>query len=82
MSEIKNSRSSQKKWDENNHRKIRISKAKYDSKNPIWSFRPNQELLQWLEEERWDDNDGKPETNAALLTRKLTKLMEMERQGY
>ena len=26
--------------------------------------------------------DGKPESNAALVTRKLEKLMEMEYQGY
>ena len=43
---------------------------------------PTIELVEWLEKERWDDRDGKPETNAALVIRKLEKLMEMEYQGY
>ena len=53
-----------------------------DRKNPNWQFRPTPELRKWLEKERWDDRDGKPETNAALVSRKLEKLMEMEYQGY
>jgi hypothetical protein len=56
--------------------------AKYDAKNSTWSFRLTPEIAEWLEEERWDLDDGKPETNAALITRKLEKLMKMERQGY
>jgi hypothetical protein len=35
-----------------------------------------------LEEERWDDENGKPEPLAALVIRKLTKLMKLEQQGY
>lgn len=69
-------------WNKNNLDKIKKSKAEYDKKNPVWKFRPSVELREWLEKERWDDKDGKPETNAALLTRKLEKLMEMEYQGY
>jgi hypothetical protein len=60
---------------------IKQSKAEYDRKNPVMSFRPTPELIQWLDEERWDD-DGKPETDAALIKRKLEKLMKMENQGY
>jgi hypothetical protein len=75
-------RISQKKWDEANPKIIRESKAKYNLKKPSWSFRPSPELIEWLEEERWNDDDGNPETNAALLNRKLTKLMNMERQGH
>ena len=70
-----------KEWDAENPDAIRQSKAEYDRKNPIVSFRPTPELIQWLEEERWGD-DGKPETDAALIRRKLEKLMKMENQGY
>jgi hypothetical protein len=82
MSETKNHRSSQEKWDTAHPEIVKESKAKYDEKNPVWSFRPTTQMLEWFEEERWDDNDGKPETNAALITRKLEKLMKMEQQGY
>jgi hypothetical protein len=74
--------SSSKTWDEQNPELIKESKANYDIKRPVWSFRPERELIEWLEEERWDDNDGTPETNAQLLTRKLTKLMKLEQQGF
>ncbi|MDJ0726226.1 MAG: hypothetical protein QNJ38_14020 [Prochloraceae cyanobacterium] len=77
-----NYRDIKKKWDKKNQDKVKESKAKYDANNPVWSFRPSSELIEWLEEERWDDKDDKPETNAALLTRKLNKLMNLERQGY
>jgi len=72
----------QQKWDRKHPDKIKKSKAEYDKKNPVWKFRPSVELREWLEKERCDDKNGKPETNAALLTRKLEKLMEMEYQGY
>jgi hypothetical protein len=70
-----------KKWDAENPDVIRQSKAEYDRKNPVMSFRPTPELIQWLDEERWAD-DEKPETDAALIRRKLEKLMKMENQGY
>ena len=70
-----------KEWDAANPDAIKQSKAEYDRKNPVMSFRPTSELIQWLDEERWDD-DGKPETDAALIKRKLEKLMKMENQGY
>ena len=70
-----------KEWDAANPDAIKQSKAEYDRKNPVMSFRPTPELIQWLDEGRWDDN-GKPETDAALIRRKLEKLMEMENQGY
>ncbi|BAZ47092.1 hypothetical protein NIES4102_41380 (plasmid) [Chondrocystis sp. NIES-4102] len=69
-------------WDKNNPDKIKESKAKYDKDNPVWGFRPTPELREWLEKERWDDSDGLPETNAALVIRKLEKLMDLEYQGY
>jgi len=76
-------RATKKEWDKNNPEIIKESKKKYDEKNPIWSFRPSEELREWLEEERWDsEEDGKPETNAQLLSRKLNKLMKLEREGY
>ena len=70
-----------KEWDAANPDVIKQSKAEYDRKNPVMSFRPTPELIQWLDKGRWDD-DGKPETDAALIKRKLEKLMEMENQGY
>lgn len=75
-------RDTKKQWDKTHPEAIQKSKAKYDANNPVWQFRVNPELHEWLEEERWDDADGKPETNAALVVRKLTKLMKLERQGY
>ena len=72
----------QQRWQRKNKDVVKKSKADYDKKNPVWAFRPTPELREWLEKERWDDKDGKPETNAALVTRKLEKLMEMEYQGY
>ena len=69
-------------WNKNNPDKVKQSKAKYDLKNPVWAFRPTSQLLAWLEKERGNADDGKPESNAALVTRKLEKLMEMEYQGY
>ena len=74
--------SQQQKWNLLNPEVIKKSQEKYNEKRPSWSFRPTPELLEWLEEERWVLEDGKPETNAALLTRKLNKLMKLERQGY
>ena len=51
-------------------------------KCPIWSFRPKPEIVEWLEEERWKENGGEPESDAALINRKLEKLMKLERQGF
>ena len=67
----------QQRWDASHPEVIKESKAKYDADNPILSFRPTPEILEWLEEERWDN-----ETNAALLKRKLEKLRQLECQGY
>ena len=72
----------QQRWQKKNQDIVRKSKAKYDSKNPVWGIRPDEELRKWLEEERWDDENGKPESNSALVIRKLRKLMKLERQGY
>lgn len=58
------------------------SGEQYDKKQPIWSFRPTTENLEWLEEERWENEDGTPESNAALLNRKLAKLRKLEQQGF
>lgn len=77
---LTSSRQSQEKWDATHSEIIKESKAKYDSNNPIWAIRfktEHQEILDWLNEERWDN-----ETNQDLLVRKLRKLMKMENQGY
>lgn len=75
-------RAAKNNWDKNNPDKVKTSKAEYDKKKPIWGFRPTPELREWLEKERWDDENGNPETNAALVIRKLKKLMNLERKGY
>ena len=53
-----------------------------ESELPIWYFQITSENLQWLEEERWDNEDGTLESNAQLLNRKLEKLRELEQQGF
>lgn len=68
-------------WDKNNPDKIKQSKAKYNKQNPVWGFRPTPRLREWLEKARGNDENGKPETNAALVIRKLDKLMNMESEG-
>lgn len=70
------------RWDRNNREIIRRSKAKYNAKNPVFSFRTTPELLEWLEAERQKDENGKPENNSDLIIRKLEKLMKMEKEGY
>ena len=72
----------QQRWQKKNQDTVRKSKANYDKKNPVWGFRPDEEMREWLEEERWDDENGQPETNAGVVIRKLKKLMKLERQGY
>ncbi|MEG4034605.1 hypothetical protein QUA03_12345 [Microcoleus sp. S36b_A4] len=65
--------SPQQQWHTNNPGVIKEAKAKYDSKRPVFSFRPKPEILEWLEKERCED-----ETDADLLNRKLGKLMKLE----
>jgi hypothetical protein len=80
--EIPISRTKLKKqeWNAANPDVIKESKAEYDRKCPILSFRPTSEIQAWLEEERYCDNDI-PETTAALLNRKLEKLRIIENKG-
>ena len=75
-------KSRQQLWNENNPNVIQEAQEKYDKKRPVWSFRPTPENLEWLEEERWENEAGKSESDAALLNRKLGKLRELERQGF
>jgi hypothetical protein len=75
-------RSNQQRWNEANRDKVYQSQEKYNQKRPVLSFRPSVELLEWLEEERWTDDNDKPESDAALIHRKLTKLMKLEQQGF
>lgn len=65
-----------KYWDEANPDAIAVSKNKYDRKNPVWSFRPNSILQEWLNQERFEN-----ENNAQLIARKLEKLRKLENQG-
>lgn len=68
--------SPQQQWHTNNPSAIKESKARYDSKRPVLSFRPKSEILAWLEKER-----SPSESDAQLLNRKLGKLMELEQQS-
>lgn len=72
----------QQKWNEQNPKVIKSTNQRYNVNRPVISFRPPPEILEWLEEERWDDDEGRPETNAALVLRKLNKLKRLEDQGY
>ncbi len=76
------SKSKQQQWNEEHPDVIQKSQQAYNKKRPIWSFRPTSENIEWLEEERWDDDNGKPEGDAMLLNRKLDKLRKLEQQGF
>lgn len=69
--------SAQQQWDKQHPDIVKQSKANYDCKRPVLSFRPKPEIAQWLKQERFPD-----ETNAELLNRKLEKLRQLECQGY
>lgn len=71
----------QQRWNEANPEVVKVANQKYNEKYPVLSFRPTPEICEWLEKERWDEN-GKPETNAALLIRKLNKLITLEAKGF
>ncbi|NWF61744.1 MAG: hypothetical protein HXY43_21425 [Fischerella sp.] len=58
------------------------SQNKDDEKSYKMSFIPKIEILEWLKKERFTDDNGEPETDAALLNRKLYKLMKLEQQGF
>jgi len=79
--QFKDYRETKKRWDEQNADKVKESKAKYDAENPVWSIRfkdEDENVIQWLNEERWDD-----ESNQDLLMRKLKKLMNLEhKEGF
>lgn len=74
-------KSKQQQWNEEHPNIVQKAQAEYNKKRPVWSFRPTPENIQWLEEERWDDDNGKPESDAMLLNRKLDKLRKLEQQG-
>ncbi len=75
-------KSKQQQWNEEHPNIVQKAQAEYNKKRPVWSFRPTPENIQWLEEERWDDDNGKPESDAMLLNRKLDKLRKLEQQGF
>ena len=68
--------SPQQQYHADNPSVIRESKAKYDSKRPVLSFRPKPDILEWLEKERKEN-----ETDVELLNRKLGKLMQLEQHN-
>lgn len=72
------SKSKQQQWNEEHPDVIHKAQKEYNQKRPIWSFRPTPENIQWLEKERWEDDNGKPESDATLLNRKLDKLRLLE----
>ncbi len=75
-------KSKQQQWNEEHPDVVQKAQADYNKKRPVWSFRPTPENIQWLEEERWDDDNGKPESDGMLLNRKLDKLRKLEQQGF
>ena len=64
----------QQKWQGKNKDIVKSSKANYDKKNPVWAFRPDEELRIWLKNAKQSDN----ESNASVVIRKLNKLMNIE----
>ena len=68
--------SPQQQWHTKNSGVIKEAKAKYDTKRPVFSFRPKPEILEWLEKERCEG-----ESDADLLNRQLGKLMNLEQQS-
>lgn len=75
-------KSKQQQWNEEHPYVIQKAQQEYNKKRPIWSFRPTPENLKWLEEERWEGENGKSESDASLLNRKLEKLRKLEQQGF
>jgi len=76
------SKSKQQQWNEEHPDIVQKAQTEYNKKRPVWSFRPTPENIEWLEEERWEDDNGKPESDAMLLNRKLDKLRLLEQQGF
>lgn len=74
-------KSKQQKWNEEHPDVIQKAQQEYNKKRPVWSVRLTPENAEWLEESRWDDENGKSESDAALLNRKLEKLRRLEQQG-
>jgi hypothetical protein len=79
---IESEKSPQQRWNEANRDALYQAQENYNQKRPIISFRPKAELLEWLENERYKDDNGEIETDAALLNRKLEKLRQLEQQGF
>jgi len=75
-------KSKQQQWNEEHPDIVQKAQTEYNKKRPVWSFRPTPENIEWLEEERWNGEDGKPESDATLLNRKLDKLRKLEQQGF
>jgi hypothetical protein len=71
----------QQKWDKKHPEVIKKSKAEYEKRNPKWQFRPDEEMRKWLEEARGKDEKRQPESNAAVVIRKLKKLMKIEKEN-
>ncbi len=62
---------------EKGRRVLKKSQALYDSKHPRISWRPPEEILEWLTEEQYSE-----ESMSATVNRKLKKLMKLEQQGF
>lgn len=67
----------QQRWQNKNKDVVKKSKANYDNKNPVWAFRPDEELRNWLINSKQSDS----ESNAKVVIRKLKKLMKIEKEG-
>jgi hypothetical protein len=80
VSEI--AKSKQQQWSKEHPNVIQEAQVEYNKKCPTWLFRSTLENIEWLEEEGWDDYNGKPESDAMLLNRKLVKSRKLEQQGF
>lgn len=64
------------------HHLTPLAQQEDEPKPNAWTFQPTPENLEWLEEERQENEDGNLESDEALLNRKLEKLRKLEQQGF
>ena len=64
------------------HHLTPLAQQEDEPKPSAWTFQPTPENLEWLEEERQEDEKGNLESDEALLNRKLKKLRTLEQQGF
>lgn len=66
-------KSHQQNWNENNPEKMKEIYNNFNKKKPVWAFRPDKSLSDWLNE-----NKNENETNSQLVIRLLNELKELK----